>query len=211
MIYIQNFIWGVVKEIPLLVIFFWILDGLVERKKINRTNAVFNKLLLFALVFILSMTVEDIFNIKYIYDNDYIINLDMNNVFIKQLNDVINCNVKSIIEMIGNIFLFMPFGFLISYFMWGEKEKLAKVILVGAGVSLIIETTQVLFGRVFDINDIILNVCGILMGYYFFSYTNQIIIPFHGYDLDCKYIVGKIKLKHFKIIISILIYIRMII
>ena len=103
MIYIQNFIWGVVKEIPLLVIFFWILDGLVERKKINRTNAVFNKLLLFALVFILSMTVEDIFNIKYIYDNDYIINLDMNNVFIKQLNDVINCNVKSIIEMIVNI------------------------------------------------------------------------------------------------------------
>ena len=37
---------------------------------------------------------------------------------------------------------------------------------------------QLIFGRCFDIDDIILNTLGALLGYYFFTYINEVIYSF---------------------------------
>lgn len=64
---------------------------------------------------------------------------------------------------LGNIILFIPYGFFCFYY---TKEKR---IIIGVLVSLIasfcIEFVQFLIGRSFDIDDIILNVLGAIIGF----------------------------------------------
>ncbi len=65
-------------------------------------------------------------------------------------------------NVIGNILLFIPFGLFLSYFY---KAKCFFILIVTIIYSSLIETFQLLIGRVFDIDDIILNVIGSLVGY----------------------------------------------
>lgn len=61
-------------------------------------------------------------------------------------------------ENIGNIAMYLPFGFL--YPLSREGSNWRRTVLAGAAVSLTIELLQPIFGRSFDINDIILNTFG---------------------------------------------------
>ncbi len=65
-------------------------------------------------------------------------------------------------NVIGNILLFIPFGLFLAYFY---KAKCFFILIVTIIYSSLIETFQLLIGRVFDIDDIILNVIGSLVGY----------------------------------------------
>ncbi len=59
--------------------------------------------------------------------------------------------------------MFIPYGFFSSYFL---KEKNGIIIfLLTTILSFSIEYIQLQIGRVFDIDDIILNVIGGLIGY----------------------------------------------
>ncbi len=66
-------------------------------------------------------------------------------------------------NVIGNMAMFMPFGFFVSYYVKIQKPTLALLLLFFASIS--IEVTQLLIGRVFDIDDIILNLIGGTIGY----------------------------------------------
>lgn len=66
-------------------------------------------------------------------------------------------------NVIGNIFMFIPYGFFIGYF---TKLNGFKVSLIVFLTSINIESLQLLIGRVFDIDDIILNLVGGLIGFY---------------------------------------------
>lgn len=66
-------------------------------------------------------------------------------------------------NVIGNMLMFMPYGFFISYFLKLDKKKI--ILLLSLIVSCTIEITQLIIGRVFDIDDIMLNVLGGLAGY----------------------------------------------
>ena len=70
-------------------------------------------------------------------------------------------------NVIGNMIMFIPFGFFTSYFL--KLKKVYSVFLLTLLTSITIETTQLLIGRVFDIDDIILNVIGGLIGYLIFK------------------------------------------
>lgn len=61
-------------------------------------------------------------------------------------------------ENIGNIAMYLPFGSL--YPLSREGSNWRRTVLAGAAVSLTIELLQPIFGRSFDINDIILNTFG---------------------------------------------------
>ena len=64
---------------------------------------------------------------------------------------------------IGNIVLFVPYGFFCFYY---TKEKRISIgILVACIASFCIELVQFLIGRSFDIDDIILNVFGAIIGF----------------------------------------------
>ncbi len=66
-------------------------------------------------------------------------------------------------NVLGNIIMFVPYGFFVSYYLNLKKPKSAFFLVLL--VSFAIETTQLLIGRVFDIDDIILNVLGGMIGY----------------------------------------------
>ncbi len=65
-------------------------------------------------------------------------------------------------NVIGNIILFMPFGFLTSYYL--DLEKKRYNFLITLFISLVIEFIQLSIGRAFDIDDILLNIVGSFIG-----------------------------------------------
>lgn len=71
-------------------------------------------------------------------------------------------------NVVGNMIMFMPYGFFVSYFLKINKKK--TIIYLSLLVSCTIEFTQLLIGRVFDVDDIILNVLGGLFGYFVYRF-----------------------------------------
>lgn len=67
-------------------------------------------------------------------------------------------------NVLGNMILFLPFGFFVSYYLKTDKIPLPIILSIIASVS--IETVQMCIGRVFDVDDIILNVLGGIIGYF---------------------------------------------
>ncbi len=66
-------------------------------------------------------------------------------------------------QVIGNIILFIPFGYFATYYIKAKKPlNILIVVLLSSGV---IETVQYFIGRSFDIDDIILNTIGGLIGF----------------------------------------------
>ncbi len=68
-----------------------------------------------------------------------------------------------LISLLGNIGIFLPVGFFFSL-LW-RKNPFWQAVLGGAGVSLVIELCQLPLGRATDVDDLILNTLGALLGY----------------------------------------------
>lgn len=71
-------------------------------------------------------------------------------------------------NVIGNMLMFVPFGFFVSYIL--KLEKARYILLLSSIASLTIESIQSVIGRVFDVDDIILNVVGGLFGFLLFKF-----------------------------------------
>ena len=69
-------------------------------------------------------------------------------------------------QVIGNIVMFIPFGFFASYYT--KSKKMSNLILMTFLASLTIEIVQKYIGRSFDIDDIILNVLGGMLGFFIY-------------------------------------------
>jgi glycopeptide antibiotics resistance protein len=107
-------------------------------------------------------------------------------------------------NVIGNIIIFIPFGYLISdiIYMNTKHKNIIIVLLFVALTSLGIETTQMYIGRSFDIDDIILNFVGGLFGYIIFLIIKSIFKE----DSVLSKIVKALIMLAFIIIVSFLIY-----
>jgi glycopeptide antibiotics resistance protein len=67
-------------------------------------------------------------------------------------------------NIIGNLVIFVPFGLFVSYYL--RKNRLGLIALLSLISSVTIEFAQrLIIGRVFDVDDIILNVIGGCVGY----------------------------------------------
>ena len=75
-------------------------------------------------------------------------------------------------NVIGNIVLFIPYGIFASMYTKIEKPFHALGLVLFA--SVIVEITQALIGRVFDIDDIILNLVGGFIGFLIYSIMGKI-------------------------------------
>ena len=72
---------------------------------------------------------------------------------------------EALLNVIGNSFLFLPVG-IVFPIVYKKLNTHWKVIAAGVGTSLSIEILQLLFfDRVTDIDDLILNAAGYLLGY----------------------------------------------
>lgn len=69
-------------------------------------------------------------------------------------------------NVIGNIILFLPYGFFASFYLRPKKISLVTILTFIA--SLTIELVQLSIGRVFDVDDILLNTFGGMLGTYIY-------------------------------------------
>ena len=81
-------------------------------------------------------------------------------------------------NLIGNILIFVPYGFFIS--MAAERRGFFKTLFCSFGLSLCVELVQ-LVTRVgsFDVDDILLNTIGGILGYILFAICNGIRRRYH--------------------------------
>ena len=66
-------------------------------------------------------------------------------------------------NVVGNIALFVPFGYFVSDYL--KAKKVHHILIVSIIISLTAELIQFKIGRAFDIDDIILNVIGSIIGF----------------------------------------------
>lgn len=75
-------------------------------------------------------------------------------------------------NVLGNMIMFLPYGFFASYLLHNKKYSVSLTLTLIASIS--IEVVQMMIGRVFDIDDIILNVCGGSLGFFLYYLTDKI-------------------------------------
>lgn len=63
-----------------------------------------------------------------------------------------------------NVVLFVPLGLLVP-FLWGRADRFLSVLGIGAGFSLFLELSQLLNARASDVDDLILNTAGAVLGF----------------------------------------------
>lgn len=80
------------------------------------------------------------------------------------LIDIVNSPAEYIKNTALNILLFMPLGFLLPV-IWSEYRDAKKIVLMGLVVSIIIEVLQIFTFRFTDIDDLITNTLGAVLGY----------------------------------------------
>lgn len=71
--------------------------------------------------------------------------------------------MDGLFNIIGNIVMFLPFGFFASL-LW-RKRSGKRALALGLGITCGIECWQIFLGRIFDTDDIILNTLGVFCGY----------------------------------------------
>lgn len=89
--------------------------------------------------------------------------------------EILRYNIGSrlfIKNVLGNMLLFLPFGFFTSYLLDNKKSLLTVVLTLIASLS--IEVVQLMIGRVFDVDDIILNVLGGTFGFYLYNILDRL-------------------------------------
>ncbi len=83
----------------------------------------------------------------------------------------------------GNIAMFLPIGFF-SALLW-RKNRWWKSCLIGCGCSVLVEFVQFFIGRSTDIDDVILNTTGAVMGYWLFIIV-KLLAPQMAAEFRCK-------------------------
>ncbi|MBE6158651.1 MAG: VanZ family protein [Firmicutes bacterium] len=77
-----------------------------------------------------------------------------------------------IYNTLGNILLFVPYGYFVTRYINGKS--LYQIFIISFITSLTVEILQVKLGRSFDVDDIILNVVGGMIGYFIYVALNAI-------------------------------------
>lgn len=75
-------------------------------------------------------------------------------------------------NVIGNIALFIPFGYFVSNYI--KANKTHQIVLISIISSLTAELIQFKIGRAFDVDDIILNTVGAIIGFLCYLFINYI-------------------------------------
>ncbi len=75
-------------------------------------------------------------------------------------------------NIVGNILMFVPFGFFTSYYLKLERKRF--IFYLALIVSVVIELIQLKIGRAFDVDDIVLNIVGSLLGYFLYRIMDKV-------------------------------------
>lgn len=80
------------------------------------------------------------------------------------------------IDLVGyglNVILFLPWGFLLPI-LWPEMDRLPVILRSGFALSLLIEVSQLVNFRASDVDDLLLNTLGALLGWLAFRLASRL-------------------------------------
>ncbi|MDD2504825.1 MAG: VanZ family protein [Bacilli bacterium] len=103
-------------------------------------------------------------------------------------------------NVIGNVLLFLPFGYFVSYYF--KINKFYFNLITVLITSFTIETIQSIIGRSFDIDDIILNILGGYLGYGIYILSGKL-LKYYSVEIKNNILINLI----FSILILLLCYI----
>lgn len=130
------------------------------RNRMNPKRRVSKRYLLWTYVFMLYLSVTlSVTEIGSIWDISYYDPV----IRIKEIN-LIPFASENPMSYILNVILFIPLGFLLPY-IWKRYRCFWKVTLTGLLLSLAIEVGQLFNRRCSDINDLLMNTLGAVIGY----------------------------------------------
>lgn len=151
----------------------------LKYKKTKNLNWYYEILLVIFITFVIGLISQTIIPKIEIYNNQVIIkyanitriNIMPLKVIIQTYNELLNNNINYlIINLLGNIIMFIPFGFFIPL-LFNISNK--KVIMIGFLSSLFIELNQLILPRGTDIDDLILNTTGTIIGLIIYKIINK--------------------------------------
>lgn len=82
---------------------------------------------------------------------------------------------EGIMTYVLNIIMFLPLGFLIPL-IWKRYRNPLKIFMIGFGFSLSIELCQLFNRRNTDIDDLMMNTLGAVIGYFIWKLTKRFLI-----------------------------------
>ncbi|WP_040036931.1 VanZ family protein [Bacillus thermotolerans] len=156
----------------IVIIFLWLIfkgiNIFFKKKKIDLKQEVTNLLFLVSILWIIGMT---IFPIEIGIPNRY----GPSNNFIpfSSISNLIDhfYFMVPLKNIAGNIILFVPFGFMLTL-KFNKLNGLMAPVIAGIMSSTFIEIVQLLLpSRAFDIDDIILNTLGTMIGFFVLKAT----------------------------------------
>lgn len=100
--------------------------------------------------------------------------------FLASNNNVDSWEQFSMLNLIANIFFFMPLGFLLPI-LWRVFESVKNIVLFGFVFTCGIEFIQYFIGRSSDIDDVILNLISIVIGYGIYIVCNKFLFIIKGH------------------------------
>ena len=95
------------------------------------------------------------------------------------LNGILSYNLipfigSSIIPVLLNFILFVPYGFLLPFVFSSCKWNWRKVVIIGGLTSLVIELLQMFGGRYAEIDDFLINTFGAFSGYVIYVCVHEL-------------------------------------
>lgn len=169
---ISNYIINMIPYMIIAVPIYLIIRFLMLRKSSRKFNLYHEIALLIFVIFIVGLASQTVIpkielgingNINILKNGTHGINLLPLKVLFETYREVfVNLNINYfIINFLGNIIMFMPIGFFIPL-LWEIPDK--KIIIVGFLFSLFIEVCQLFLNRGTDVDDLILNTLGTILG-----------------------------------------------
>lgn len=169
---ISNYIVNMIPYMVIAVPIYLIIRFLMLRKSSRKFNLYHEIALLIFVIFVVGLASQTVIpkielgingNINILKNGTHGINLLSLKVLFETYREVfINLNINYfIINFLGNIIMFMPIGFFIPL-LWEIPDK--KIIIVGFLFSLFIEVCQLFLNRGTDVDDLILNTLGTILG-----------------------------------------------
>lgn len=169
-------------ELLMVISFLWVMIRVligVKTKKVSLTREA-QLLLVYICIIVIARAVN--FPLHHVDGKIGTMKLDVSKILPLWVNPVPIVHLFDVydgwkINIIGNITMFIPVG-IVWPICFKKLDTIGKAILAGAGFSLFIEITQLLFyERCSDIDDIILNTTGVAIGAVIYFAVSKLLSP----------------------------------
>lgn len=179
--YIFNMLPIMLISIPFFIITRIIIYKFYLKVKVNWHHEILLLILYIFIVGLASQALTGTFSIKNIDINK--INIIPFKILVETYQEIfINNNINYfIISFLGNIIMFIPIGLLLPILF---KTSDLIIILSGFCFSLFIEINQLFLIRSTDIDDLIFNTLGVILGLVIFKILKKFKIDFNKYKLN---------------------------